>query len=76
MRTSEGGRGGGKQKRINSINPCSKSSATVQRFVNTSLVPISNFPPSVDTDVIFLFLSTLRENNSSKDTCSNWKLGE
>lgn len=38
----------GKQNGMNSIKPCSKSSALVQRFVNISHVPISDFSHSIE----------------------------
>ena len=40
----------GKQNGMNSIKPCSKSSALVQRFVNISHVPISDFSHYIEED--------------------------
>ena len=58
----------GKQNRMNSIKPCSKSSALVQRFVNISRVPISDFSHYIEED------ASLSKKVICVEIFSNWKM--
>lgn len=61
----------GKQRRMNSIKPCSKSSPLAQRFVNIFCLPISDFSHRIGTGC-----SLFRESNSygsiENTRCAVW----